>query len=472
MAARSFSGHSSASSKLLITATVLLLTTVAFLRDELTALASLNLDYSFFASENVTALSVGVGSFNNDSRYASSPTSRIANDSASLNRDLPWGAEEVVGKASDVPSAQLLLDEATVARLLRNSSILSIQNLSISPARRSQLQLADIDTTFLADLRLVHYQLNYNYDPTVSNCKRISTKKMAMGGACFGLGTQVGRFNRKMLRRVKQGRQVFHDIDSFTCGWFERDRTKECNTMFGDCYFPALTTRGRRATQKETGGNGTADAANEKTCHGIQWFGRKHGEEALYAAHFSWLMGDIVPDEQQAVPPPEPCIALHIRRGDACINADRQCFSYDTYYRAVQFMVHRYPQLQRLVVLTDGDDFPLEQFRILVSTIDYPTTVNRSKYNVLHLRNESIEHWAPEHRNLDNATSELLDEVARASQCTALVGTFTAGISKWIWLLHMTRQAKVPLFYSLQGCTKNAWESGDFTDEGCEGPLF
>ena len=62
----------------------------------------------------------------------------------------------------------------------------------------------------------------------------------------------------------------------------------------------------------------------------------------------------------------EPCIALHIRRGDACIMHDRECFEYDTYYRAVKLFVDKYPHLNRLVVLTDADDFPLEKFQELI----------------------------------------------------------------------------------------------------------
>jgi hypothetical protein len=50
-----------------------------------------------------------------------------------------------------------------------------------------------------------------------------------------------------------------------------------------------------------------------------------------------------------------------------------------------------YPELQRIVVVTDGDDFPLERFQSLVKDVTYTSEVNRSKYNVNHLRNESID---------------------------------------------------------------------------------
>lgn len=338
--------------------------------------------------------------------------------------------------------------------LIRNTTMSSILHLNVANTRRAQFQEAPVDQAFLTDLHRLHSELSDNYSVSRSGCRRVKTSRIKL--ECFGLGTTVGRINRKMVRYMMDRNQIFSDIDRFTCGWFARDKKRSCSTMFGDCYFPALTTRGR------------SNHTQSGVCHDIRWFYKKYGYEGLYAGHFSWLLGDSPPTERSE---PQSCIALHIRRGDACINSDRQCFDYDTYYEATRLFVEKYPHLQRLVVLTDADDFPLSRFQSLVKEVSYAAEVNRSKYNVNHLRNESNKVWSPEFRNLDNATSELLEEVAQASHCTALVGTFTAGISKWIFLNLLTRQGRVPLFYSLQGCIRNAWASGDYFDEGCDSPI-
>jgi hypothetical protein len=120
------------------------------------------------------------------------------------------------------------------------------------------------------------------------------------------------------------------------------------------------------------------------------------------------------------------------------------------------------------VVLTDAHDFPLERFQAIIPNISYSTQYNRSRYNVEHLRNESYAVTAPEHRNMENATSELLSELAEGSQCTVLVGTFSAAVSKILFNLMLIRQGRVPLHYSLDGCGNNIWYAGMDSDVGCE----
>ena len=126
----------------------------------------------------------------------------------------------------------------------------------------------------------------------------------------------LGTMSERILKYTSGG-EIFRSIDSFSCGWFENDKTKLCNTMFGDCYFPALTW-GRATNHNET-------------CFDINWFQQKYRHLASLSVHFSWMSGDIVAET-------EPCVALHIRRGDACINTDQRCFDYDDYWRATKFL--------------------------------------------------------------------------------------------------------------------------------------
>jgi hypothetical protein len=121
----------------------------------------------------------------------------------------------------------------------------------------------------------------------------------------------------------------------------------------------------------------------------------------------------------------------NITCGDACIG--RGCFNYDQYWNACKFFKEKYSSLiTEIVVVTDADDFPLGYFQSLGLIITYASDANRTKYNVNHLRNFSIDVWTPENRDLGNATSELISEVLLASQCQALVGTLTSGVSRWI----------------------------------------
>lgn len=408
----------------------------------------------------VTVL-VGIGSFQLELRQLSSLFNGTVTNSGSIIANFISSVDEKMSDAigrtssgSDSNESNPVLSPSSVTsmntvllheELLRNHSVITFANLARVRRRRGQLHLADVDNNFLSDVALVKLQLSLNYD-TNSSCNAMKYRVIT---SCNGLGTHMGTLNGNMVEHMENG-EIDRNIDQFSCLWFENDKTKPCNTMFGDCYFPALTWG--RATNH----NGT--------CFDIRWFQKKYGTDHFFSVHFSWMSGDAVTET-------EPCVALHIRRGDACINKDRRCFDYDDYWRATKFFVDQYPELQRLVVVTDGDDFPVAKFQSLVKDVTITGEVNRSKYNVNHLRNESFSVWAPEARDLGNSTSELLAELSEATKCKALVGTFSAGISKWIFHIMMTRQGRVPLFYSLDGCLKTLFKKDDYINRGCD-PVF
>jgi hypothetical protein len=352
-----------------------------------------------------------------------------------------------------------------------NATIITMNELGIHSSKRFQSRLAPSDTRYLSDVMTLKEQLNSN-NHIHSSCKTQSVHRYY--DTCYGLGTSLSRLNTIMAKHMLRQTRLT-EVDNITCGWFERDHTQTCNTMFGDCYFPSVSS-GRNKYQAGQ-------------CYRTRWFQRIHSQSAYITAHYSWLMG-ISPDSpktdmenSQNVTATETkitpamnttsrsCIALQIRRGDACIG--RGCFDYVHYWNACKFFIDQYSSLfTEIVVVTDADDFPLEYFQSLGLTITYVNEVNRTKYNVNHLRNFSIAVWTPENRDLGNATSELISEVAVASQCQALVGTFSSGVSRWIMHNMIGRQGRIPLFYSLEGCLNNLFQRNDYSDDVCEPPIF
>jgi hypothetical protein len=84
----------------------------------------------------------------------------------------------------------------------------------------------------------------------------------------------------------------------------------------------------------------------------------------------------------------EPCIvALHVRRGDACVNGGRSCFDYPLYWRGAMDL-KRMHNLNSMVLVTDADDFPFQEFNSSFRV--YSSSKDKSKYNVMHMANESF----------------------------------------------------------------------------------
>jgi hypothetical protein len=369
-------------------------------------------------------------------------TKAVGNTSV-VNNTSPEFTNAAIRESNRSTSANHSIPE----ELLSRGTAVDLSNFAAVSRRRGQFFFAPVDNEFLSDLKLLKRQLSLNYDKN-SSCLHVDYPVITN---CYGLGSTMGVVTERTMLGMLNNRMVYDSIDALECSWFQRDKTKPCNTMFGDCYFPALTGR------QENNENGT--------CYDVEWFKQKYGLRRFFSSQMSWVSTDVATET-------EPCIALHIRRGDACINKERTCFDYDDYWKASKLFVDLYPELQRIVVVTDGDDFPLERFQSLVKEVTYTSEVNRSKYNVYHLRNESYTKWLPELReDLENATSELLAEVSEASRCTAFVGTFTAGVSRWIFNNMMTRQGKLPLFYSIDGCLRTAFTPTSYTNRKCE-PKF
>jgi hypothetical protein len=269
---------------------------------------------------------------------------------------------------------------------------------------------------------------------------------------CYGLGSTFVHLNNILKDLMVQNQTVVGDIDQFSCPWFQRDTTKSCETMFGDCYLPSLSGRWF--------GNATSE------CFSVEWFKEKWGNELYFAAHLDWMLP--FPIGENTGGDASSCLALHIRRGDVCHALRRKCLNYGRYYQAVKAILHHSSEpLKRMVVMTDGDDFPLDEFRELVPEVVFSTDTDRHKYSVEHILRKPIRQRWPEHRDLGNSTSELLQEMALAAQCTAMVGTFSASISGLVFAQILARTGRVPPFYSLESCL-NQVSTLEIHEKGCQ----
>jgi hypothetical protein len=180
-------------------------------------------------------------------------------------------------------------------------------------------------------------------------------------------------------------------------------------------------------------------------------------------AALSWILGHDPQHPQQKslaqyigldeqIQQQKPCLALHVRRGDACANPERYCFGYEQYFRAA-LDLKKVHSLEALVLLTDAHDFPFEIFNASFEVT--ASTEDKRKYDVSHLLNSTEEYaYFPENREheLFNSTSQVFQDIALGSSCDAFVGTFTASLSKLVYSLIVVRHAYVSPFISLQGC--------------------
>jgi hypothetical protein len=306
--------------------------------------------------------------------------------------------------------------------------------------RRAQFGFDEPNQEFLQDVRLLHLQLNANYDEN-SSCPRRHLSEAGHNGQCWGLGSTIIYMNMVLKGAMAKEQIVVDDIDNFTCGWFQRDKTQKCDSMFGNCYFPAL--RNRRPAARR--GRGHA-------CFDIKWFIEKWDEDLYAFAHLDWMLA--MPRERTS-----SCMALHIRRGDACHFPTRECVDYDRYEMAVKTIVRRTNNWfdHRLVIMSDGDDVPVIKFQRIFRDVVFQKDIDRKKYKVDHLLNlKSSKGRFSENRILGNATSEVINDLAAAVQCESMVGTFTASLSKVIFSLIMVRTGRVPPFYSLGACLYHA----------------
>ena len=239
---------------------------------------------------------------------------------------------------------------------------------------------------------------------------------------CYGLGSVL----MMSACRLREG-GVAHFSHCRKLNWFAADKTRQCADLF-DCYAPMPNVHEARRL---------GILPNLTTRHNtLHW--------TASAARYM-LDGGTPP------PPPEPCVAVHVRRGDACANQERRCFSDEAYVQAIKKVL----VLTDAYVLVIGDD----NFGNLTSVLDVPVRSLVVRSPVVAARNMSIN--AMRARKLlveqnmdklgDNLVARLLSDVQQARRCRALVGSFRAGITKLVYSLMTADRGAAPPHHALDG---------------------
>tara|TARA_B100000683_G_scaffold139022_1_gene135443 strand:- start:2323 stop:3138 length:816 start_codon:yes stop_codon:yes gene_type:complete len=241
---------------------------------------------------------------------------------------------------------------------------------------------------------------------------------------CYGLGTVL----MMAACRLREG-----GVPSFAhCGslnWFAADKTRACNDLFG-CYVPAPNVTDARL-------RGVLPGNHSKDRNSVAW-----------TASAARLMLD------GAAPAPaaEPCVAVHVRRGDACANRDRRCFSDEEYARAARELLTRGDEY----VLIVGDDdvahlttlFDVEvrsrARRVLPRADARNLTIDKMRSRKI-LIEQNIGRLG------DDPVATLLADVRDARRCRAIVGSFKAGVTKLIYSLMTADRGKAPPYRALDG---------------------
>lgn len=179
-----------------------------------------------------------------------------------------------------------------------------------------------------------------------------------------------------------------------------------------------------------------------------------------------WLLESITGISGAAAANNSGCLALHVRRGDACINDDRRCNSYQEYWDAVSTLQTLY-DITCIVVLTDADDFPWDHYTSHFDQV-HSISTDRSQFNVNHLKGKDFEAYAPENRGLVNVTAPFFEDLALSSRCRFLVGGTTSAVSRILLSTMTAVHGSIPPYVLLQGCPHNTKEeAGIYGDDFC-----
>ena len=157
------------------------------------------------------------------------------------------------------------------------------------------------------------------------------------------------------------------------------------------------------------------------------------------------------------------CLALHIRRGDACATAWRHCPPLDEYLAVSRAMARRYG-LTSLFVATE-DNATLAQLHAATASASEPwgnrihhQAFDRAPFSQKAKRASGSRFWVeqrlryaqPGDRPLGRQPIlQFLVDVEAASRCRALVGTMDSHGTRLMLLRMAARLGRVPPFYSL-----------------------
>jgi len=219
---------------------------------------------------------------------------------------------------------------------------------------------------------------------------------------CNGLGTTIVGQVCNLARRNQLA-------DLSECRWFAADRTKACKGLV-DCYLPPICPRRPKPKTDR---------------RSLAWHARS--ARRLF-------------DGRNGRPPPEePCVAVHVRRGDAC--GTRGCFSDDAYLAAATRLMRK-TNASYAYLMTDDAKLPFAVWRAALGDVRYQS-LNRSVFATPAAGPDELDHkWFPEHK-LDrdiaslgaSPVDDVLADLTAARRCRAIVGTMRAALTRLAYAL-------------------------------------
>ena len=145
------------------------------------------------------------------------------------------------------------------------------------------------------------------------------------------------------------------------------------------------------------------------------------------------------------------CVAVHVRRGDACRTPWRKCPSITIALRAARLFSDRY-NLPTLFLATDDEDVVRDVQKTWEKKVVWQRSLNRTSYR----RRLTEEYWiearlARGERPSPAPILETLIDVEAASHCRAFVGGGDAHVAELMLARMVFRLGFVPPFYATAG---------------------
>ena len=148
---------------------------------------------------------------------------------------------------------------------------------------------------------------------------------------------------------------------------------------------------------------------------------------------------------------PTRCVAVHVRRGDACRTPWRKCPSLSIALRAARRFSDRY-NLPTLFLATDDETVVRDVRATWGKKVVWQRSLNRTSYR----RRLTEEYWiearlARGERPSPAPILETLIDVEAASHCSAFVGGGDAHVAELMLARMVSRLGYVPPFYATAG---------------------
>mmetsp|Transcript_3124 Transcript_3124/g.7069 ORF Transcript_3124/g.7069 Transcript_3124/m.7069 type:complete len:406 (-) Transcript_3124:39-1256(-) len=298
------------------------------------------------------------------------------------------------------------------------------------------------------------------------------------GVKCAGLGTMLLMLAVHLANATCAGHGL-DVIEDKRCAWFHADQSQKCSHLMG-CYVPTLQ-RPPHMNKPLLENVGSGCGAHNGSAQSSNWFLLRWGK----VAHLAGVMHYVLTEDERTAPVSIPrlninddCIAVHVRRGDACLNPDRECHEYDDYLGAA-LTIKRLYGLQRLYVMTDDTGVPLTKWGGHFRSVSQ-ASIERSGYDVSNITHSAVRRYKkvadrttfPENRVASGVlgsqpVAEYFSDFKSGSRCRALVGSFSSSTTKLLLLQMITRHGMMPPYVSLGGCLEQVVSTEYTESERC-----